>query len=152
MSCSTSWSCAQKTLFAGEGNTPKRLCACPSCLGGVASTFSVCACLPDNEFQESGAWKEWGRLPPPKNRERSRGGVLFGVFPNIEGVLLGKAILFGLLRERLARRSADENEKRRLLLSSLGLLVSVLRCVEVFSGVAVNPVEALDRVGIKSGS
>lgn len=67
-------------------------------------------------------------------------------------VLLGRAILFGLLPERLTRRIADEKEKRRLLLSSPGLSFPSGNRVEGFSGVAVIAVEVLDRPVLLSGS
>ena len=67
-------------------------------------------------------------------------------------MLPGSATLVGLLRERLARRSADEKEKRRDRFSFGVLLVSLPNCVKCLSGVAVIVVEALDLVVTRSGS
>ena len=90
----------------------------------------------------------------------SRGGVLLGVVPKTDdGVVPGKAMLFGRLLERLARRNCEEKEKRRFFVSSLGTSFSFsvaeringlsgVRC----SGVALHRVDALDLLVTSTGS
>jgi hypothetical protein len=87
--------------------------------------------------------------------------VLLGVDSKTEGAPLGKAMLFGLLLERLKRRNWDEKEKRRFFLSSIGRSFSspfvVAERLNLFSDVCFSSVagirvEARDLLVVNSGS
>lgn len=74
-----------------------------------------------------------------------------GVLSKTEGVLLGSAMLFGRLLDRLDRWNADVREKRRLLRSA-GLSVVLEERPVDLSGVVTGAVDVLEIAWTSSGS